>query len=128
MNISILDDYLDTLPTLDCFRKLDGHTVTVWNDHTQDVDLLAERLHDADALVRIITADDLARTEPSALFVNTSRAPLVAPGVLVAALRAGRPGLAAVDVYETEPGSRAHDSTVHRVVSVRERRGAGAAG
>ena len=41
--------------------------------------------------------------KPTALFVNTSRARLVEPGALVAALRAGRPGMAAVDVYETEP-------------------------
>jgi D-3-phosphoglycerate dehydrogenase len=41
--------------------------------------------------------------KPTALLVNTSRAPLIEPGALVAALRAGRPGLAAVDVYEEEP-------------------------
>jgi D-3-phosphoglycerate dehydrogenase len=41
--------------------------------------------------------------KPSALIVNTSRAPLIAPGALVEALRAGRPGMAAVDVYEEEP-------------------------
>ncbi|HEX4042695.1 MAG TPA: D-2-hydroxyacid dehydrogenase family protein, partial [Xanthobacteraceae bacterium] len=51
MNVSILDDYFDTLRTLPCFRKLDGHDVTVWNDHVEDVDMLAERLHDADVLV-----------------------------------------------------------------------------
>jgi D-3-phosphoglycerate dehydrogenase len=51
----------------------------------------------------IITADDLARMQPSALLVNTSRAPIIAEGALVAALRQGRPGFAAVDVYETEP-------------------------
>jgi len=266
MNISILDDYFDTLRTLPCFRKLDGHAVTVWNDHTQDVAALAERLHDADALVlfrertqirepllqrlprlklisqrsvyphidvdvctrlgivvsssqhpgtpsyaaaeltfglildslrlipqhvaalkagrwqvgvgstlrgktlgiygygrigsvvagygrafgmnilvwarpdtlakaradgyataaskeaffadcdvislhmrlvpatrHIVTAADLARMKPTALLVNTSRAPLIAPGALVEALERGRPGMAAVDVYEEEP-------------------------
>jgi D-3-phosphoglycerate dehydrogenase len=41
--------------------------------------------------------------KPTALIVNTSRAGLIAPGVLEAALRAGRPGMAAVDVYEEEP-------------------------
>jgi D-3-phosphoglycerate dehydrogenase len=51
----------------------------------------------------IITASDLAAMGSEALFVNTSRAGLVAPGALVAALDAGRPGYAAVDVYETEP-------------------------
>ncbi|HET7766301.1 MAG TPA: D-2-hydroxyacid dehydrogenase family protein [Burkholderiales bacterium] len=266
MKISILDDYHDTLRTLDCFRKLAGHDVTVWNDHLQDSDALARRLRDADALVLIrertkirkpllerlprlklisqrsvyphidvadctrlgivvsssqhpgspsyataelafgliiaamrdlprqiaslkaghwqsgvghtlrgktlgvfsygrigaavagygrafgmnvvawgreasreraraegyavapskeaffeecdivslhmrlvdatrgiVGARDLARMKPGALLVNTSRAPLVEPGALVAALAAGRPGMAAVDVYEEEP-------------------------
>ena len=266
MKISILDDYFDTLRTLDCFSKLAGHDVTIWNDHVQDVDALAERLRDTETLVLIrertqirepllerlpklklisqrsvyphididactrfgiivsssqhadtpsyataeftwglvlaamraipqqmaslrgghwqmgvghslrgktlgiygygrigavvagygkafgmkvvvwarekalaqaradgyeaadsktaffeqcdvlslhmrlvaatrgiVTAEDLARMKPSALLVNTSRAPLIEPGALVDALRAGRPGMAAVDVYEKEP-------------------------
>ena len=266
MNISILDDYFDTVRTLPCFGKLAGHRVTIWNDHVQDVDLLAERLRDTEALVLIrertqirapllerlpklklisqrsvyphididactrlgiivsssqhadtpsyataeftwglvlaamraipqqmaslqagrwqmgvghslrgktlgiygygrigavvagygkafgmkvlvwarekalaqaradgyeaaaskaaffeqcdvlslhmrlvdatrglVTAEDLARMKPSSLLVNTSRAPLIAPNALVNALRAGRPGMAAVDVYEKGP-------------------------
>jgi D-3-phosphoglycerate dehydrogenase / 2-oxoglutarate reductase len=266
MKITILDDYFDTLRTLDCFAKLKGHDVTIHNDHVQDVDALAERLKDTEALVLIrertqirapllerlpklklisqrsvyphidiaactrlgvivsssqhagtpsyaaaeltwglvlaamrqipqqmaalksgnwqigvghtlrdktlgiygygrigavvagygrafgmkvlvwareqalaqaradgysvaaskqeffetcdvlslhmrlvdatrgiVTADDLARMKPTALLVNTSRAPLIEPGALVNALRAGRPGMAAVDVYEKEP-------------------------
>ena len=256
MKISILDDYHDTLRTLDCFRKLDGHDVTIWNDHVQDTDALAKRLVDTEVLVLIrertqirrplierlpklklisqrsvyphididactergivvsssqhpgtpsyataeltwglilsamrqipqqmaslkagnwqigvgstlrnktlgifgygrafgmnvvvwarpqtmarakaegylvapskadffencdvlslhmrlvdatrgiVTAADLARMKPTALIVNTSRAPLIEPGALVDALRAGRPGMAAVDVYEEEP-------------------------
>ncbi len=266
MKISILDDYFDTVPTLDCFGKLAGHDVTTWNDHVQDVDALAERLRDSEALVLIrertqirepllerlpklklisqrsvyphidiaactrlgiivsssqhtdtpsyaaaeltwglvlaamraipqqmaalkagnwqigvghtlrsktlgiygygrigavvagygkafgmkvlvwarepalaqaradgyataaskaaffeqcdvlslhmrlvdatrgiVTSSDLARMKPSALLVNTSRAPLIEPGALINALRAGRPGMAAVDVYEKEP-------------------------
>lgn len=51
----------------------------------------------------IVTADDLARMKPTALIVNTARAELIAPGALVDALRKGRPGYAAVDVYEHEP-------------------------
>jgi D-3-phosphoglycerate dehydrogenase len=51
----------------------------------------------------IVTAADLARMKPTALIVNTSRAGLIEPGALVDALRAGRPGMAAVDVYEEEP-------------------------
>ncbi|HKW53065.1 MAG TPA: D-2-hydroxyacid dehydrogenase family protein [Stellaceae bacterium] len=266
MRIAILDDYFDTLRTLPCFAKLAGHDVTVWNDHVQDVDALAQRLGDTEALVLIrertqirapllerlpslrlisqrsvyphididactrlgiivsssqhpgtpsyaaaeltwglvlagmrqipqqaaalkagqwqigvghslrdktlgifgygrigvvvagygrafgmqvlvwacaatlvqaradgyataaskaalfeqsdvlslhmrlvpatrgiVTAADLARMKPGALLVNTSRAPLIEPGALVAALRAGRPGMAAVDVFEEEP-------------------------
>jgi D-3-phosphoglycerate dehydrogenase len=266
MKISILDDYHDTLRTLECFRKLDGHEVTIWNDHVQSLDALTERLRDAEALVLfrertrveapllerlpklrlisqrsvyphidiaactrlgivvssnlhpgtpsyaaaeltwalvlsamrqvpqqvaalkagrwqcgvgntlrgktlgifgygrigrvvagygkafgmnvlawareaslpraradgyatarskaeffetadvlslhlrllgatrgIVTADDLGRMKPTALLVNTSRAGLIEPDALVSALRAGRPAMAAVDVYETEP-------------------------
>jgi D-3-phosphoglycerate dehydrogenase / 2-oxoglutarate reductase len=266
VKVAILDDYFDTLRTLECFAKLSGHDVTVWTDHVEDVDVLAERLAGADALVLIrertqvrapllerlpnlrlisqrsvyphidvdactrlgiivssdlhagspsyataeltwglvlaamrqiprqvasmkagkwqagvgrtvlfktlgiygygrigkvvagygkafgmhvmvwgsdasreraradgvpvpgdrhqffescdvvslhlrlvdatrgiITPDDLARMKPTALLVNTSRAGLIGEGALVAALRAGRPGMAAVDVYETEP-------------------------
>ena len=266
MKITILDDYFDTLRSLDCFAKLDGHDVTVWNDHVQDVDELAARLWDSEVLVLIrertkieapllerlpnlklisqrsvyphidveactrhgvivsssqhpgtpsyataeltwglilaamrqipqqmaalkagrwqigvgntlrdrtlgifgygrigravadygnafgmkvviwaseasrararadgfavpdgkaaffetcdvislhmrlydttrgiVTAADLARMKPTALLVNTSRAPLIEPDALVDALRAGRPGMAAVDVYESEP-------------------------
>ena len=266
MKISILDDYFDTLRSLVCFHKLDGHEVTVWNDHTQDVDTLAARLADTEVLVLIrertridaqllerldalrlisqrsvyphidvdactglgvvvsssmhagtpsyataeltwalvlaalrqlpqqvaalkagtwqvglghtlrgktlgvygygrigsvvagygqafgmnvwvwarsssraharsdgytvapskeaffsecdvislhmrlvdatrgiVTSDDLERMKPTALLVNTSRAPLIEPGALVAALNSGRPGMAAVDVYEEEP-------------------------
>jgi D-3-phosphoglycerate dehydrogenase len=51
----------------------------------------------------LVTADDLALMKPTALLVNTSRAGIIAPGALAAALRAGRPGKAAVDVFEEEP-------------------------
>ena len=53
MKIGILDDYFDTLRTLDCFTKLSGHDVQIWTDHVQDVDALARRLHDIEALVLI---------------------------------------------------------------------------
>ena len=68
---------------------------------TSDVVSLHLRL--VDATRGIVTADDLARMKPTALLVNTSRAALIAPGVLVRVLKAGRPGMAAVDVYEEEP-------------------------
>lgn len=66
-----------------------------------DVVSLHLRLNDATAAC--VSGADLARMRPDALFVNTSRAELVAPGALLAALRAGRPGTAALDVFENEP-------------------------
>ncbi|WP_024518492.1 D-2-hydroxyacid dehydrogenase family protein [Bradyrhizobium sp. Tv2a-2] len=66
-------------------------------------DVLSLHMRLVDATRHIVTAGDLARMKPTALLVNTSRAPLIEPGALVAALRAGRPGRAAVDVYEQEP-------------------------
>lgn len=53
MKISILDDYQDALRTLPCFSKLNGRDVTIWNDHVEDVDTLAKRLHDTEVLVLI---------------------------------------------------------------------------
>jgi D-3-phosphoglycerate dehydrogenase len=53
MRVSILDDYLDVLRTLDCFSKLSAHDVTIWTDHCQDVDVLARRLAATEALVLI---------------------------------------------------------------------------
>lgn len=50
MNITILDDYQDTLRTLPCFQKIAHHHVTVWRDHTKDTEQLAERLRDTEAL------------------------------------------------------------------------------
>ncbi|GHO77067.1 D-isomer specific 2-hydroxyacid dehydrogenase [Ktedonobacter sp. SOSP1-85] len=66
-------------------------------------DILTLHVKMAEATCGIVTATDLAAMQPSALLVNTSRAGLIAPGVLEEALRAGRPGSAAVDVYESEP-------------------------
>jgi D-3-phosphoglycerate dehydrogenase len=53
MRITILDDYFDTLRTLSCFRKLDGHQVDIWTDHVQETDVLAERLRDTEVLILI---------------------------------------------------------------------------
>ena len=61
----------------------------------------------------IVTAQDLARMKPTAVFVNTSRAPIVAEGALVEALKKGRPGSAAVDVYEDEPVVNAEHPLLH---------------
>src|SRR5579864_1793359 len=53
MNITVLDDYQDTVRILHAFRKVAGHKVTIWNDHTKDIDVLAERLKDTEALALI---------------------------------------------------------------------------
>jgi len=66
-------------------------------------DVLSLHMRLYDATRGIVTAADLAGMKPTALLVNTSRAPLIEAGALVAALDAGRPGMAAVDVYEDEP-------------------------
>jgi D-3-phosphoglycerate dehydrogenase len=69
----------------------------------EECDVISLHMRLVDATRGIVTAEDLARMKPTALIVNTSRAGLIAPGALVAALRAGRPGMAGVDVYEEEP-------------------------
>jgi D-3-phosphoglycerate dehydrogenase len=66
-------------------------------------DVLSLHVRMSDATRGIVTRGDLGRMKPTALFVNTSRAGLVEPGALEEALRAGRPGYAAVDVYDREP-------------------------
>jgi len=71
-----------------------------------DADVVTLHLRLVDATRGCVTATDLARMEPTALLVNTSRAELIEPGALVAALTLGRPGLAAIDVFEREPVTR----------------------
>ncbi len=71
-----------------------------------DVLSLHLRLHDTTRST--VTLEDLSRMKPTALFVNTSRAELVEPEALIAALNRGRPGLAAVDVFESEPILQGH--------------------
>jgi D-3-phosphoglycerate dehydrogenase / 2-oxoglutarate reductase len=66
-------------------------------------DVITLHMRLVEATRGIVTSADLALMKPTALIVNTSRAPLIAPGALVAALKAGRPGMAAVDVFEEEP-------------------------
>ena len=69
----------------------------------EECDVLSLHMRLTDSTRGIVTANDLARMKPTALLVNTSRAGLIQPDALVDALRAGRPGMAAVDVYEQEP-------------------------
>ena len=66
-------------------------------------DVLSLHLRLADSTRALVTPEDLARMKPTALFVNTSRAELVTEGALVSALNRGRPGMAAIDVFESEP-------------------------
>jgi D-3-phosphoglycerate dehydrogenase len=79
-------------------------------------DVLSLHLRLADATRGVVTAEDLARMKPTALLVNTSRAELVADGALEAALHLGRPGLAALDVYASEP--LAPDAALLRIPTV----------
>jgi len=66
-------------------------------------DVLSLHLRLSESTEHIIQAEDLARMKPTALFVNTARAELLDANVLIQALNRGRPGLAAVDVFESEP-------------------------
>jgi D-3-phosphoglycerate dehydrogenase len=110
MKITILDDYFDTLRTLPCFAKLAGHDVTIWNDHVQDVDALAERLRDTEALVLIrertkIRAPLLERLPKLRLISQRSVFPHIdidactKRGVIVSSnLHAGTPSYAAAEL------------------------------
>jgi D-3-phosphoglycerate dehydrogenase len=69
----------------------------------EESDVLSLHLRLNDATRGIVKLDDLHRMKPTALFVNTSRAELLEDNALVTALNRGRPGMAAVDVYEAEP-------------------------
>ena len=90
-------------PSLAAARDDGFATVSSQDELFETSDVLSLHLRLVDATRGIVTGSDLARMKPTALLVNTSRAGLIAPGALVAGLRAGRPGMAAVDVYEEEP-------------------------
>ena len=84
--------------------KADGYTPAASREaFFAESDVVSIHVRLIDATRGMVTADDFARMKPSAVFVNTSRAGLVVPGALEAALAKGRPGMAAVDVYEDEP-------------------------
>ncbi|MEG1056042.1 MAG: D-2-hydroxyacid dehydrogenase family protein, partial [Janthinobacterium sp.] len=100
-----------------------GMTILVWGSETsraaavaagdtaaasraaffEQADVLSLHLRLSDTTRGLVTAEDLARMKPTSLFVNTSRAELVAEGALEAALPLGRPGAAALDVFTDEP-------------------------
>ncbi len=71
-------------------------------------DILSLHLRLSDETAGIVTLEDLGRMKPTSLLVNTSRAELIAPDALIAALNRGRPGMAAVDVFESEPILQGH--------------------
>jgi D-3-phosphoglycerate dehydrogenase len=84
--------------------RADGYaTAASKQEFFKQSDVLSLHMRLVEATRGIVTAGDLARMKPTALLVNTSRAPLIAPGALIDALRRGRPGMAAVDVFENEP-------------------------
>jgi D-3-phosphoglycerate dehydrogenase / 2-oxoglutarate reductase len=84
--------------------RADGHTTAQSKQaFFEQCDVISLHMRLVDATRGIVSAADLAGMKPTALMVNTSRAPLIEPGALADALRAGRPGMAAVDVYEDEP-------------------------
>jgi D-3-phosphoglycerate dehydrogenase len=71
-------------------------------------DVLTVHLRLNDSTRGVVTLEDLSRMKPTALFVNTSRAELVEPDALLASLNRGRPGMAAIDVFESEPPLQGH--------------------
>ena len=78
------------------------------NDFFEQSDVLSLHLRLTDETRGLVTLEDLSRMKPTALLVNTSRAELIEPDALIAALNRGRPGLAAVDVFESEPILQGH--------------------
>jgi D-3-phosphoglycerate dehydrogenase len=84
--------------------RADGHaTAHSKAEFFETCDVITLHMRLVPTTRHIVKAEDLARMKPDAMLVNTSRAPLIESGALVAALRAGRPGYAAVDVFEDEP-------------------------
>jgi len=110
MRVSILDDYFDTVRTLDCFAALDGYDVTVWTDHVDDVETLADRLADTEVLVLIrerttITAELLDRLPALVLISQRSVFPHIDVeactrlGIVVSSdLHQGSPSLATAEL------------------------------
>ena len=74
----------------------------------EQCDVLCLHLRLADSTTGCVTLEDLARMKPTAVLVNTSRAELIEPDALLGALNRGRPGMAAVDVFESEPILQGH--------------------
>jgi len=89
--------------------RADGHLPAPTCEAFFEVcDVLSVHLRLVPATRGVVTMDDLSRMKPTALFVNTSRAELLTEGALVSALNRGRPGMAAVDAFESEPILQGH--------------------
>ena len=89
--------------------QADGFEVAVSKaEFFEQSDVLSLHLRLNDDTRSIVTLNDLSRMKPTALLVNTSRAELIEPEALIAALNRGRPGMAAVDVFESEPILQGH--------------------
>lgn len=92
---------------------MDGHDVAESKEaFFRDSDILTLHMRLKDGTKGIVTAEDLALMKPTALLVNTSRSGLIQPGALAAALKAGRPGFAAVDVFDHEPVTKGSEPLV----------------
>ncbi len=88
---------------------LDGFEVTSTRDELfEQCDVLSLHLRLNEETTGLVSAEDLAKMKPTSLFVNISRAELIKPDALLGALNRGRPGMAAVDVYESEPILQGH--------------------
>jgi D-3-phosphoglycerate dehydrogenase len=88
---------------------LDGYQASASREaFFEECDVVTLHLRLNDATRSIVTNEDLARMKPTSLLVNTSRAELIEPDALISGLNRGRPGLAAVDVFETEPVLQGH--------------------
>ena len=89
--------------------RADGHVAAAEREQLfADSDVLTLHLRLTDETRGIVTLEDLAQMRPTALLVNSSRAELIEPDALISALNRGRPGLAAIDVFETEPILQGH--------------------
>lgn len=92
----------------------DGHAVAETRQHLfRESDVLSLHVRLTAETQGSVTAADLQDMKPTSVLVNTSRAELVAPGALAEALKAGRPGMAAVDVFEREPVLNGDDPLLH---------------
>lgn len=89
--------------------RMDGfETASSKEELFETSDVLSLHLRLADNTEGCVSLDDLSRMKPTSLLVNTSRAELIQPDALLAALNRGRPGMAAVDVFESEPILQGH--------------------